>query len=57
MKVNEINLPDRRVPLRHKIRVEGDTDAHYILSNQFQLDQYIARFGNVEVVYDEEWKV
>ena len=50
MNVNEINLPD-------PIRVEGDTDAYHILSNQFQLDQYIARFGNVEVVYDEEWKV
>ena len=50
MKVNEINLPD-------KIRVEGDTDAYHIPSKQFQLDQYVARFGNVEVVYDAEWKV
>ena len=50
MNVNQIELT-------RTTRVEGNTDAYHILSNQFQLDQYIARFGNVEVVYDAEWKV
>jgi hypothetical protein len=50
MNVNQIELT-------RTTRVEGNTDAYHILSNQFQLDQYIARFGNVEVIYDEEWKV
>ncbi len=50
MKVSEITLTKTT-------RVEGDTDAYYILSNQFQLDQYVARFGNVEVVWDDKWNV
>ena len=50
MNVNQIELT-------RNTRVETDSDAYHILSNQFQLDQYIACFGNVEVVYDEEWKV
>jgi len=50
MNVNQIELT-------RTTRVESDTDAYHILSNQFQLDQYVARFGNVEVVYDAEWKV
>ena len=45
------------ITLTKTTRVEGDTDANHILSNQFQLDQYVARFGNVDVVYDAEWKV
>ena len=45
------------ITLTRTTRVESDTDAYHILSNQFQLDQYVARFGNVEVVYDAEWKV
>ena len=47
MNVNQIELT-------RTTRVEGNTDAYHILSNQFQLDQYIARFGNVEVVWDDE---
>ena len=50
MNVNQIELT-------RTTRVEGNTDAYHIRSNQLQLDQYIARFGNVEVVYDAEWKV
>ena len=50
MNVNQIELT-------RTTRVESDTDAYHILSNQFQLDQYVARFGNVDVVYDAEWKV
>ena len=50
MNVNQIELT-------RTTRVESDTDAYHILSNQFQLDQYIARFGNVEVVWDDEWTV
>ena len=47
----------REITLTKTTRVEGDTDAYHILSNQFQLDQYIARFGNVEVVWDDDWTV
>jgi len=50
MNVNQIELT-------RTTRVESDTDAYHILSNQFQLDQYISRFGNVEVVWDDEWTV
>ena len=50
MKVTEITLA-------RTTRVESDTDAYHILSNQFQLDGYVAQFGDVEVVYDSEWKV
>ena len=50
MIVNQIELPSAT---RH----ESGTDAYHILSNQFQLDQYISRFGNVEVVWDDEWTV
>ena len=50
MKVSEITLT-------RTTRVEGDTDAYHILSNQFQLDGYIKQFGNVKVVYDAEWNV
>ena len=45
------------ITLTRTTRVEGNTDAYHILSNQFQLDGYIKQFGNVEVVYDAEWKV
>ena len=45
MKVTEITLA-------RTTRVESDTDAYHILSNQFQLDGYVAQFGNVDVVYD-----
>ena len=45
------------ITLTRTTRVESDTDAYHILSNQFQLDQYISRFGNVEVVWDDEWTV
>ena len=50
MNVNQIELT-------RTTRVEGNTDAYHILSNQFQLDGYVKQFGNVEVVYDAEWKV
>ena len=50
MNVNQIELT-------RTTRVESDTDAYHILSNQFQLDGYVEQFGNVEVVYDAEWKV
>ena len=50
MNVNQIELT-------RTTRVEGNTDAYHILSNQFQLDGYVEQFGNVEVVYDAEWKV
>ena len=50
MKVSEITLTKTT-------RVEGNSDAHYILSNQFQLDDYVRQFGDVEVFYDAEWKV
>ena len=45
------------ITLTRTTRVESDTDANHILSNQFQLYHYIEQFGNVEVVYDAEWKV
>ena len=45
------------ITLTRATRVEGNTDAYHILSNQFQLYHYIDQFGNVEVMYDEEWKV
>jgi len=50
MKVTEITLA-------RTTRVESDTDAYHIVSNQFQLDGYVAQFGNVDVVYDAESKV
>ena len=50
MNVNQIELT-------RTTRVESDTDAYHILSNQFQLDGYIKQFGNVEVVWDDEWTV
>ena len=50
MNVNQIELT-------RTTRVEGDTDAYHILSNQFQLDGYVQQFGNVEVFYDAERKV
>ena len=50
MNVNQIELT-------RTTRVESDTDAYHILSNQFQLDQYISRFGIVEVVRDDDWTV
>ena len=46
-----------QIELTRNTRVEGDTDAYHILSNQFQLDGYVQQFGNVEVVYDAERKV
>ena len=45
------------ITLTRTTRVESDTDANHILSNQFQLDGYIKQFGNVAVIYDAEWKV
>ena len=45
------------ITLTRTTRDESDTDAYHILSNQFQLDLYISRFGNVEVVWDDEWTV
>ena len=50
MNVNQIELT-------RNTRVESDTDAYHILSSQFQLDQYVQQFGNVEVVWDDEWTV
>lgn len=50
MNVNQIELT-------RTTRVEGDTDAYHILSNQFQLAAYLAQFGNVEVVWDDDWTV
>jgi len=50
MNVNQIELT-------RNTRVESDTDAYHILSNQFQLDQYVQQFGNVEVVWDDDWTV
>ena len=47
MNVNQITLSSTT-------RVEGKTDALHILSNQFQLEQYVNRFGNVEVILDAE---
>ena len=50
MNVNQIELS-------RNTRVEGDTDANHILSNQFQLDQYVQQFGTGEGVWDDEWTV
>ena len=46
-----------QIELTRNTRVEGDTDAYHILSNQFQLAAYLAQFGNVEVVWDDDWTV
>ena len=55
--MEELQMNVNQIELSRNTRVEGDTDANHILSNQFQLDQYVARFGNVEVVWDDDWTV
>ena len=54
-KENEMKVTE--ITLARTTRVESDTDAYHILSNQFQLDGYVSQFGNVDVVYDAESKV
>ena len=56
-RTKEKQMHVNQIELTRTTRVEGDTDAYHILSNQFQLDGYVQQFGNVEVVYDAEWKV
>ena len=39
------------------IRVETTTDAYQILSDGWSLSNYISQYGDVEVEYDEKYKV
>ena len=56
-RTKEKQMHVNQIELTRNTRVESDTDAYHILSNQFQLDQYVQQFGNVEVVWDDEWTV
>ena len=39
------------------IRVETTTDAYQVLSDGWSLTSYIKKYGDVEVEYDEKYKV
>ena len=50
MKITDLNLNEKNT-------VETDTDAHHVISNEYQRDSYIDQYGNVEIEYDEEYKI
>jgi len=50
MKITDLNLNEKNT-------VETDTDAYHVISNEYQRDSYIALYGNVEIEYDEKYKV
>ena len=52
MKVSEINITDET----KRIAVETPTDAQRLIYSEYQREQYIAEFGDVEVEYDEYYK-
>ena len=53
MKLSEVNITQ----MLKGIRVETTTDALRNLREYQQVDNYIADFGDVEVEYDETYKV
>ena len=50
MRITDLNLNERNT-------VETNTDAHHVVSNEYQRDSYIDQYGNVEIEYDEKYKV
>jgi hypothetical protein len=50
MRITDLNLNEQN-------RVETHTDAYSVISNEYQRDIYIDRYGNVEIVLDPEYDV
>ena len=50
MRITDLNLNERNT-------VETNTDAHHVVSNEYQRDSYIDMYGNVQIEYDEKYKV
>lgn len=50
MRITDLNLNEKNT-------VETNTDAHHVISNEYQRDSYIDLYGNVEIEYDEKYKV
>ena len=50
MRITDLNLNEQN-------RVETHTDAYNVISNEYQRDTYIEQYGNVEIEYDEKYKV
>jgi hypothetical protein len=50
MKITDLNLNEQN-------RVETNTDAYSVISNEYQRDSYIDQYGNVEIVFDPEYNV
>ena len=50
MRITDLNLNEKNT-------VETNTDAHHVISNEYQRDSYIDQYGNVEIEYDEKYKV
>ena len=46
MKISDLELTKQN-------RIETDTDAYSIISNDYQLRSYIDRYGNVNIILDE----
>ena len=44
-------------PWKVGMRVETMTDAHRVVHSQDDFDSYVKQFGDVEVVYDEQFNV
>jgi hypothetical protein len=44
-------------PWKVGMRVETTTDAHRVVHSQDDFDSYVKQFGDVEVVYDEQFNV
>ena len=51
-RVSDINITDET----KRIAVETPTDAQRLIYNEYQREQYIAEFGDVEVEYDTYYK-
>jgi hypothetical protein len=43
--------------LTKKNRVETDTDAYSVISNEYQQERYLEEFGDVFLVFDPEYDV
>jgi hypothetical protein len=52
IRVSEINITDET----KRIAVETPTDATRLVYDEYQREQYIAEFGDVEVEYDTYYK-
>jgi len=50
MNISQLNLSNENI-------VETNRDNHYVIRNEYQLNNYIAKYGDIAIEFDSEFEV